>query len=78
MKITIENLIFPSELFDSVKFKIALSKLKVKYLAGHIIKIHQTNLSLCDPHKIILNNGEYTLLAYIYNDSDKIAINKIV
>ncbi|MBR1416507.1 MAG: hypothetical protein IJ572_01650 [Bacilli bacterium] len=72
MKITIENLIFPCELKNNIKLKSNLSKLDVKYIAGHIIKINNTNLSLNEPHKIIINSNITSLIAYIYDDSSKI------
>ena len=72
MKITIENLEFPSVLKNNIKLKSALSKLDVKYIAGHIIKINQTNLSINEPHKIIINNDINSLVAFIYNDCNKL------
>lgn len=72
MKITIKNLEFPSVLKNNIKLKSALSKLDVKYIAGHIIKINQTNLSINDPHKIIINNNINSLVAFIYDDSSKL------
>lgn len=72
MKITIENLEFPSVLKNNIKLKSALSKLDVKYIAGHIIKINQTNLSINEPHKIIINNDINSLVVFIYNDCNKL------
>ena len=72
MKTTIENLIFPSELKDKLKMKVGMSNLDINFIAGHIINIDKTNLSITEPHKIIVNNKINTLIAYIYNDNDKI------
>ena len=72
MKITIENLEFPSVLKNNNKLKSTLSKLDVKYIAGHIIKINQTNLSINEPHKIIINNNINSLVAFIYDESSKL------
>ena len=72
MKTTIENLIFPSELKDKLKMKVGKSNLKISYIAGHIIKIDKTNLSITEPHKIIVNNNINTLIAYVYDDVNKI------
>lgn len=72
MKTTIENLIFPSELKDKLKMKVGKSNLKISYIEGHIIKIDKTNLSITEPHKIIVNNNTNTLIAYVYDDVNKI------
>lgn len=72
MKTTIENLIFPSVLKDKLKMKVGMSNLDINFIAGHIINIDKTNLSITEPHKIIVNNKINTLIAYIYNDNDKI------
>ena len=72
MKTTIENLIFPSELKDKLKMKVSMSNLKISYIEGHIIKIDKTNLSITEPHKIIVNNNINTLIAYVYDDVNKI------
>ena len=69
---TIENLIFPSELKDKLKMKVGKSNLKISYIEGHIIKIDKTNLSITEPHKIIVNNNTNTLIAYVYDDVNKI------
>ena len=72
MKTTIENLVFPSVLKDKLKMKVGMSNLDINFIAGHIINIDKTNLSITEPHKIIVNNKINTLIAYIYNDNDKI------
>ena len=56
MKTTIENLIFPSVLKDKLKMKVGMSNLDINFIAGHIINIDKTNLSITEPHKIIVNN----------------------
>ena len=72
MKTTIENLIFPSELKDKLKMKVGKSNLKISYIEGHIIKFDKTNLSITEPHKIIVNNNINTLIAYVYDDVNKL------
>ena len=72
MKTTIENLIFPSELKDKLKMKVGMSNLDIKFIDGHIVNIDKTNLSITEPHKIIVNNNVNTLIAYIYDDNNKI------
>lgn len=72
MKTTIESLTFPSELKDKLKIKVSMSNLDIKFIDGHIVNIDKTNLSITEPHKIIVNNKVNTLIAYIYDDSNKI------
>jgi len=72
LKTTIENLIFPSKLKDKLKTKVGKSNIKISYIEGHIIKIDKTNLSITEPHKIIVNNNTNTLIAYVYDDVNKI------
>ena len=52
--------------------KVGKSNLKINYIEGHIIKIDKTNLSITEPHKIIVNNNTNTLIAYVYDDVNKI------
>ena len=35
--------------------KVGKSNLKISYFEGHIIKFDKTNLSITEPHKIIVN-----------------------
>ena len=72
MKTTIEKLIFPSELKDKLKMKVGMSNLNIRFIEGHIINIDKTNLSITEPHKIIVNNNANMLIAYIYDDNNKI------
>lgn len=72
MKTTIENLIFPSELKDKLNMKVGKSNLDISFINGHIINIDKTNLSITEPHKIIVNNKSNTLIAYVYEDNNKI------
>ena len=72
MKTTIENLVFPSVLKDKLKMKVGMSNLDISFIEGHIINIDKTNLSITEPHKIIVNNKVNTLIAYVYDDNNKI------
>ena len=56
MKTTIESLIFPSELKNKLNMKVGKSNLDISFINGHIINIDKTNLSITEPHKIIVNN----------------------
>ena len=72
MKTTIESLIFPSELKNKLNMKVGKSNLDISFINGHIINIDKTNLSITEPHKIIVNNNVNTLIAYVYDNNDKI------
>lgn len=72
MKISVEFLPFPSVVKDKIKTKASLKNLSIKYINGHKIIINKTNLSIIEPHKIIISNSYNTLIAYIYEDSNKI------
>lgn len=72
MKTTIETLKFPCECKKKLKMKASLGNLSIDYIDGHLIKINNTNLSITEPYKIIVKNNANTLIAYLYEDNDKI------
>ncbi len=72
MKMTIENLEFPSTVKQKIKTKGSIGNLDIKYISGHLIKFNKTNLSITEPHKIIVTHNNNILIAYLYNDTDKI------
>ena len=72
MKMTIETLEFPCEFKKKLKMKASLGNLSISFTSGHIIKINNTNLSVTEPYKIIIENNSKILIAYLYEDNDKI------
>ena len=72
MKITIKPLDFPSEIKNKLKMKVSMANLKIEFLSGHIIKFDKTNLSVQDPHRIIVSNSSQVLIALVYDNIDKI------
>lgn len=70
LKTTIEQLNFPCDIKNKLKMKVGTSNLDIKYIDGHIIKINKTNLSITEPHKIIVKNNSNTLIAYFINSYD--------
>lgn len=44
----------------------------MNFLSGHIIKFNKTNLSVTEPHRIIVSNSNQVLVALLYDDSGKI------
>lgn len=72
MKTTIEQLEFPCEIKKKLKIKGSFANLEIKYINGHLIKFDKTNLSVTEPHKIIASNSSSIIIAYLYNNNDKI------
>ena len=72
MKTTVETLEFPCEFKKKLKMKVSLGNLSISFISGHLIKINNTNLSVIEPYKIIVENNSKTLIAYLYEDNDKI------
>ena len=72
MKTTIENLEFPCEIKKKLKMKVSMGNLEVDFIDGHLIKFDKTNLSVQEPHKIIVSNKKNTLVALLYENEDKI------
>lgn len=72
MKTTIETLNFPCEVKKKIKMKASLGNLSISYFDGHLIKISNTNLNITESYKIIVKNKITTLIAYLYEDNDKI------
>ena len=72
MKTTIESLDFPSEIKKKLKMKVSATNLKFQFLSGHIIKFNNTNLSVREPHRIIVDNSKNILVALLYDDTEKI------
>ena len=72
MKTTIETLEFPCEFKKKLKMKASLGNLSISFTSGHIIKINNTNLSVTELYKIIIENNSKILIAYLYEDNDKI------
>ena len=72
LKTTIEILSFPCELKEKIYERAGTKNLQIQFIDGHIIHINKTNLSITEPYKIIIKNKINTLIAYIYENSDKI------
>lgn len=72
MNITVESLVFPYELEQKIKKKVSMSNLEVEFISGNLIKVNKTNLTITEPHKLIVKNNTSLLIAYIYDNEDKI------
>ena len=66
MKTTIETLTFPCEVIDKIKINTSFINLSIRFVNGHIIKFNKTDLSIREPHKIIISNSYNTLIALLY------------
>lgn len=74
MNLAIENLDFPCDIIKKLKIKVNTNNLNIEFISGHIIKFNNTNLSIREPHKIIVSNSNYTLVALLYETDNKIYI----
>lgn len=72
MKTTIENLIFPCEIKKKLKIKGSFGNLDTQYIDGHLIKFDKTNLSVTEPHKIIISNESICLILISYGDDNNL------
>lgn len=52
--------------------KVSTGNLEINFLSGHLIKIDNTNISIEEPHRIIVKKDNMILLAMLYNNEDKI------
>lgn len=71
MKMTIEILKFSCDIKKKLKIKVSMGNLDVEFIDGHLIKFDRTNLSVQEPHKIIVSNKKNTLV-YARNNSGKL------
>ena len=72
MKTVITELPFPCEIKDKIKMKVSTGNLEINFLPGHLIKINNTNISIEEPHRIIVKKDNMVLLAMLYENEDKI------
>ena len=72
MKTVITELPFPCEIKNKIKMKVSTGNLEINFLPGHLIKIDNTNISIEEPHRIIVKKDNTVLLAMLYNNEDKI------
>lgn len=72
MKTVITELPFPCEIKNKIKMKVSTGNLEINFLSGHLIKIDNTNISIEEPHRIIVKKDNMILLAMLYNNEDKI------
>ncbi|HIR74893.1 TPA: hypothetical protein IAB95_05295 [Candidatus Ventrenecus avicola] len=66
MKTVITELPFPCEIKNKIKMKVSTGNLEINFLSGHLIKIDNTNISIEEPHRIIVKKDNMVLLAMLY------------
>lgn len=72
MKITIEHLEFPLSVKDKITKIPKISKLHLSFISGKNIYFDKTNLSIKEPHKIIIINESICLILISYDDDNNL------
>lgn len=67
MKTVITELPFRCEIKNKIKMKVSTGNLEINFLSGHLIKIDNTNISIEEPHQIIVKKDNMILLATLYS-----------
>ncbi len=69
MKVSIEQLEFPSSIKDKILKLKDISKLHIDFIGGKYIHFENTNLSIHEPHQIVISNdiGCFVLINYENN-----------
>ncbi len=71
MKITIEPLEFPLCVKEKLMKIPKISKLHIEFVNGKNINFDKTNLSISEPHKVIISNDSSCLILLSYpNDNN--------
>ena len=74
MKITIEQLKFPLCVKEKITKIPKISKLHLEFINGKNIHFDKTNLSIHEPHKIIISNNLSCLVLLIFKNDNNIYI----
>ena len=70
MKVSIEQLEFPSSIKDKILKLKDVTKINTEFISGKYIHFENTNLSIHEPHKIVFSNdSNYFVLINYENDS---------
>lgn len=70
MKITIKLLEFPISVKEKIIKIPNISKLGITFINGKYIHFNNTNISINDPHKIIISNNSYCLILLSYENDN--------
>lgn len=81
MKVSIEQLEFPSSIKDKILKLKDISKLHIGFIGGKYIHFENTNLSTHEPHQIIIsnNNSYFVIINYENNPTlyDKFTMQNV-
>ncbi len=69
MKVSIKQLEFPSSIKDKILKLKDISKLHIDFIGGKYIHFENTNLTIHEPHQIIISNNDsyFALINYENN-----------
>ncbi len=70
MKITIEPLEFPLCVKEKIMKIPKISKLHIEFANGKNIHFNKTNLSINEPHKVIITNNSSCIILLSYPDDN--------
>lgn len=68
MKVSIEQLEFPSCIKDKILKIKDITKLHIDFISGRYIHFDNTNLSIHEPHRIIISNDNTYFEIVAYNN----------
>jgi|GEM_PF-3236704 len=77
MKITIEELEFPSQIKTKLSKMIKTSKINLEFINGKNIIFKNSNLGINEPHKVLISNDKSYLVVLIYEDEDNCYVNDL-
>jgi len=69
MKVSIEQLEFPSSIKDKILKLKDISKLHIDFIGGKYIHFEKTNLSIHEPHQIIISNDNSYFVIINYENN---------
>lgn len=69
MKVSIEQLEFPSSIKDKILKLKNISKLQIDFIGGKYIHFENTNLSIHEPHKIVISNDSNYFILINYENN---------
>ena len=69
MKVSIEQLEFPSSIKDKILKLKDISKLHIDFIGGKYIHFEKTNLSIHEPHQIVISNDNSYFVIINYENN---------
>ena len=69
MKVSIKQLEFPSSIKDKILKLKDISKLHIDFIGGKYIHFEKTNLSIHEPHQIIISNDNSYFVIINYENN---------